>query len=52
MRIIGSIAGEEGQGLTEYGLILFLFVVAVVWALIILSPKITNLYSGMNNQID
>lgn len=35
---------EEGQGLVEYGLILFLVALAVVGILAILGPQIANGY--------
>ena len=52
MKFLELVASEEGQSLTEYGLILSLFIVAVIWALITLGPKITNLYTGVNTQIN
>lgn len=52
MKFLEFVTGEEGQSLTEYGLILSLFVVAVIWALFTLGPKITNLYTGVNTKID
>jgi pilus assembly protein Flp/PilA len=36
---------EEGQGLTEYALILVLVAVVIVVVLILLGPAVGNLYS-------
>lgn len=35
---------EEGQGLTEYGMVLVLVAVAIVAILVILGPKIADMY--------
>jgi Flp pilus assembly pilin Flp len=40
---------EEGQGLTEYGLILVLVAVVVALALLMLGPMVGNLYSTVVN---
>ncbi len=40
---------EEGQGLTEYALILFLVVIVVVAIVAILGPQIGNMYSRITN---
>ena len=40
---------EEGQGLTEYGLIIFLVVIVVVAIVAILGPQIGNMYSRITN---
>jgi pilus assembly protein Flp/PilA len=36
---------EEGQGLTEYGLVLILVAIVVVLALILFGPAVGNLFS-------
>ncbi len=41
--------GEEGQGLVEYALILFLVAVVVIAILIILGPQIGSVFSAINN---
>ncbi len=51
-QLVGLFGSNEGQSLTEYGLILALFVVFVIFALMILGPKITELYTDANNQIN
>lgn len=40
---------EEGQGLTEYALILALVVLIVVVVLVVLGPAVGNLYSTVVN---
>ncbi len=40
---------EEGQGLTEYALILFLVVIVVVAIVAVLGPQIGNLFSRVTN---
>ncbi len=42
---------EEGQGLVEYGLILFLVVVVVVLVLATLGPQIGSIFSGVTKGI-
>jgi pilus assembly protein Flp/PilA len=42
---------EEGQGMTEYGLILGLIALAVVGALILLGPKIAAIFTNVNNKL-
>ncbi len=39
---------EEGQGLVEYALILFLVAVVVIAILIILGPQIGSVFSSVN----
>lgn len=41
---------NRGQGMTEYGLILGLFVAVVVVAMAVMGPKVTALFTDMNNQ--
>ena len=42
---------EEGQGLTEYGLILILIGIVVVLMLGILGHQVTNAYSNINGSL-
>jgi pilus assembly protein Flp/PilA len=42
---------EEGQGMTEYGLILGLIAAGVVAVLVIMGPKIKAMFEGINSQI-
>lgn len=44
-----DLLSDQGQGMTEYSLILALFVVAVVGAVAILGPKILTLYATANS---
>lgn len=48
--ILKNLWSDQGQSLTEYGLILALFVVAVVGALAVLGPKVTALYADTNSK--
>ncbi len=42
---------EKGQGLVEYSLILVLVAVVVIAALMILGPRISCLFTGINNSL-
>lgn len=47
-----ALAGsKKGQGMVEYGLIISLIAVAAIAALVILGPKIANLFTNVSNQI-
>jgi len=46
------IKGEEGQGMTEYGLLLAVVVVAVVAALSIFNDELKDLFTDVFNKID
>jgi Flp pilus assembly pilin Flp len=39
---------EEGQTMTEYGILLALIVVGVIAVLVLLGPKIVNAFSNVN----
>jgi pilus assembly protein Flp/PilA len=41
-------AQEEGQGLVEYALILFLVAVVVIAVLVLLGPQIGSVFSAVN----
>lgn len=43
---------QEGQGLTEYAIILALVAVVVVAILVILGPQVANLYSRVTNGLN
>lgn len=45
------IPGEEGQGLTEYGMILVLVAVVVVIVLALLGPRVAEWFSSVVNAI-
>lgn len=42
---------ENGQGMVEYGLIIGLIAIAVIAVLVILGPRIANLFQQVNDQI-
>lgn len=43
---------EEGQGMTEYGLILAIIAVAAIAVLVTLGPKIVAFFSDAEDAID
>ena len=42
---------EEGQGMVEYGLLIGLIAIVVIVALLVLGPKIRDLFLDTANQI-
>jgi pilus assembly protein Flp/PilA len=44
-------AREEGQGMVEYGLIIALVAVVAIAGLIILGPKISDLFSSLGSSV-
>jgi pilus assembly protein Flp/PilA len=42
---------ESGQGMVEYALIIALIAIVVVAALIILGPKVANMYKNVGNKL-
>jgi pilus assembly protein Flp/PilA len=46
-----SYAGERGQGLVEYALILLLVVLVVIAVLTLLGPIVGNLFGKVNSNI-
>lgn len=42
---------EKGQGLVEYALILVLVAIVVIAALMILGPRIGNIFSKINSSL-
>ena len=42
---------EEGQTMTEYGVLLALVAVVVIVALIVFGPKVGNLFSYVGSQL-
>jgi pilus assembly protein Flp/PilA len=44
-------SNKKGQGMVEYGLIISLIAVAVIAALVILGPKIANLFNNVSNNM-
>lgn len=47
-----ALRDEEGQGMVEYGLIIALVAVAVIGALMVLGPKISNMFNYAGNQLN
>jgi pilus assembly protein Flp/PilA len=45
------VSSKKGQGMVEYGLIISLIAVAVIAALVILGPKIANLFNNVSESI-
>lgn len=43
---------NKGQGMTEYGLILGLFVAAVVGAMAVMGPRVAALFAETNNKFE
>lgn len=50
-KLKGLFIEEEGQGMTEYGLILGLIAAGVIGILVFLGPKITAMFKNVNDQI-
>lgn len=44
-------ARREGQGLVEYGLIIFLVAIVVIAILMLLGPQIGSIFSGITGSI-
>ncbi|MSQ15511.1 MAG: Flp family type IVb pilin [Dehalococcoidia bacterium] len=42
---------EEGQGLVEYGLIIFLVAIVVIAILVLLGPQIGKIFSNISTQV-
>ncbi|MDF2534718.1 MAG: Flp/Fap pilin component [Bacillales bacterium] len=42
---------EDGQGMVEYGLLIGLIAIVVIGALILLGPKIKDLFTKVTNEL-
>ncbi len=51
VRLRTALASEEGQGMTEYGLILILVAIVVLLMLGVLSNQVNNTYSNIGNAL-
>jgi len=51
MSLRTAVSDEEGQGLTEYGLILVLIAIVVILMLGVLGGKVSNQYSNVSNSL-
>lgn len=49
--LIAWFKDEEGQGMVEYGLLVALIALVVVAALLILGPRIANLFNDAGDQL-
>lgn len=50
-KVKGLLAEEQGQGMTEYGLVLGVIAVGVVAILFALKNNITTLFNKVNNDV-
>ncbi len=46
-----AIRDEEGQGMVEYGLIIALVAIVVIAALVVLGPKVANIFNDAGSQL-
>lgn len=51
MRLRAAVLREEGQGMTEYGLILILIAIVVVLMLGVLGHQVNNAYSNISHSL-
>jgi pilus assembly protein Flp/PilA len=51
-KLIRFLKDENGQGMVEYGLIIGLIALVVIGALVLLGPKIRDLFESINDKID
>ena len=51
-KMLGFLKDEDGQGMVEYGLIIGLIAVVVIGALVLLGPKIKDLFTGVGDKLD
>ncbi len=51
-KLIRFLKDENGQGMVEYGLIIGLIAVVVIGALIILGPKIKEMFEGIGKALE
>ncbi len=47
-----ALRDEEGQGMVEYGLIIALVAIVVIAALVILGPKVANIFNDAGKQLN
>lgn len=51
-KLVGLVKEEQGQGMTEYGLVLGLIAVAAVTILVAMRGKIVDLFTNANDTLD
>jgi pilus assembly protein Flp/PilA len=49
--IVKLFQNEEGQGMVEYGLIIALVAVVAIAGLILLGPKIRDIFKGISDKL-
>jgi pilus assembly protein Flp/PilA len=47
-----TLRDEEGQGMVEYGLIIALVAIVVIAALVVLGPKVANIFETASNSLN
>ncbi|PKM47864.1 MAG: Flp family type IVb pilin [Firmicutes bacterium HGW-Firmicutes-8] len=50
--LLELLVGNKGQGLTEYGLILAVFVITVICGVMLVGPKVSALFANTSAQIN
>jgi pilus assembly protein Flp/PilA len=50
-KIKGLVIEEQGQGMTEYGLVLGVIAIAVVTVLVVMREQIYSLFVGASNKL-
>ena len=50
--LLELLVGNKGQGVTEYGLILAVFVIGVIWSVMLVGPKVSALFANTNAQFE
>jgi pilus assembly protein Flp/PilA len=49
--VVNLFRSEEGQGMVEYGLIIALVAVVAIAGLILLGPKIRDMFKGISDNL-
>ncbi|HBL83477.1 MAG: pilus assembly protein [Clostridiales bacterium GWF2_38_85] len=50
--LVNFFKDENGQGMVEYGLIIGLIAIVVIAGLVILGPKIRDMFTGIGDKLD
>ena len=50
--LVSFFKNEDGQGMVEYGLIIGLIAIVVIAGLVILGPKIRDMFTNIGNSLD
>lgn len=51
-KLIGLFKDEQGQGMTEYGLIIALISIAAIAVIVAIGPKITAYFQATSDALD